>query len=288
MHSPGHFAYLAVLVMPGNKINVASLDSQDDDPGGPPPDDPIFDAYEDNDALDNCYTLLPGSHFASVHQTLRTDMNDPNEYRDIYDVYCVAIGSGQTLTATLRFEDYDHFWDGTGQRYENDLDLLFFYPGATSILNDFNEQYSSFRIFYYPFEQVTFTASSGADYSLCVMTALGEGVDSNALYNLQLFVSDSAYKVSGYLTQNGALPTKTFVAFLEPGNFNAITAFGAEGELDGHFVISGVPDGTYTLKAYTSLAFNPYPYEWPETLEVVVNGGDSTGNDLDVGDDPPG
>lgn len=288
IHSPGEFAYIACLVEGTNKVNIASLGIVNSDPGPPPGDDPIYDQFEDNDTLDTCYDLGPGTHRASVHMTLNTEMHDPNEWRDIYDCYCVNVPAGSTLTATLRFEPYDHFWDGVSYRYENDLDLLFFMPGASSILNDFVEQYSSFRIWYYQFEQVTYTANSTADYLLCVLGALGEGVDSNAEYDLNIFVSAEAYTVSGYLTQQAALPTKKFVVFLEPGNFSDLTAFADEGEQDGHFAITGVPDGAYTLKVASSFAFYSTPYTWPETAAVLVGGGDSVGNDIDIGADPPG
>lgn len=287
LHSPGEFAYVACLVTGTNKVNIASLGITNSDPGPGPGDDPIYDLYEDNDTLDSCHPLGPGQTHASVHMSINTEMHDPNEWRDTYDCYCVNVPSGKTLTATLRFEPYDHFWDGVSYRYENDLDLLFYMPGASSILNDFVEQYSSLRIWYYQFEQVTYKANATADYPLCVMGALGEGVPSNAEYDLNIFVSDNAYTVSGYLTQQGALPTKKFVAYLEPGNFSDLTAFGDEGEQDGHFAITGVPDGSYTLKIASSFAFYPAPYTWPETAAVLVSGADSVGNDLDIGADPP-
>jgi hypothetical protein len=288
LHSPGEFAYLACIVEGANKVNVATLDVTDSDPGVGPGEDPIYDQFENNDTLDTYHDLTAGSYRASVHMTNRTDMNDPDEWKDVYDCYRVNVPAGKTLTATLRFEPFDHFWDGVSYRYENDLDMLFFMPGASSILNDFVEQYSSLRIWYYQFEQVTYQAGSTQDYPICVMGALGEGVNSNAEYDLNIFVSDSAYTVSGYLTQQGALPTKKFVVFLEPGNFSDLTAFADEGEQDGHFAIAGVPDGDYTVKVASSFAFYPTPYTWPETAQAQVLAGDSVGNDIDIGADPPG
>jgi hypothetical protein len=288
LHSPGGFAYLAILAV-GTNVQVQHMDCTTPEPDPIPGTDSIPDQFEDNDTLATCYPLTPGMYHASIHQS-NAEMADQNELRDPIDCYCVDVPAGKTLTATLRHEIWDHFGSG----FENDADLLFYFPGASEVYNDFDEPLSSTGIFYDPFEQVLFTNSTGSDMmvSLAVVGEIGEpGVRTNCEYDLGIFISDVAFRVGGTFTQNNAELDKDVVAYLTGpggvgGNFNINTPVPGSGQ-PGVFSIPGVPPGTYELHAHGSARFGPQGYVWPETLTgITVTVADVTGQELDLGPDP--
>jgi hypothetical protein len=283
--SPGGFVYLALIAAPANtdKLQVKGLDyTIPDEGGGGGGDPPIFDQFEDNDTLDTATLLEPGIYRASIHQSPVIELMSIGELRDYYDCYRVLVPAGKILTATLRHATFDHFGSGI----ENDCDLLFYFPGASQILNDFDEGLSSVGIWYDPFEQVNFSGGNGSEYFLTVLGDMGEpGAKTNAEYDLGIFLSDVVYSVSGSITQNSGSLDRDVVVFLEPGNFNANTPVPGNGT-PGQFSIQGVPPGTYTLKVHGSARFGPTGYEWPDVLENVVVAGNLSGLSLDIGPNP--
>jgi len=283
LHSPDGYCYVAVVVMAGQKLNVSSLQlTQSSIP--PPP--PIFDQFEPNDTLATAYLLTPGSYHASIRETMIQPYGQDN-----YDCYKVSLTAGQHLTATLRFEDYNHF---DGPPNLSDLDLLICPPGAVDPLNEFIESASGLNIQFYPFENGHYVVPSGGDYFIVILGAYGAWDDAE--YVLNVFVSDAAYSVSGTLTQLGAPPDKSLVVFLtkegeaeppdfsETANFNALTSMDTSPH--GLFTITGVPDGDYTLKVHSNGGYTEPPYVWPETYPVTVSGGDVSGLSVNIGADP--
>jgi hypothetical protein len=276
--SPNLNMYVAVIVRggqsPSSAINVGYLEAGYMPAGGT---DPIADDYEDNDTLDECYPLPDaGMYHASIHETWRVDMSDPNEFRDKYDFYCIDIPAGKELTVTLRHDAADHFGGQPGGY--NDLDLLFYPESAEVWGEDFIEDDSSMQVFY-GFEQIHLTGLSGM-YKLGVVPDIGDDYAENAEYDLGVYFSSSTHSGSGKITQDGASVDKRFSVFLEPGNFNVPTVFdpGHEGE----FTIDGVPDGPYTLKVQGSAGDNQTGYVYPESLSVTFSGTNLTGKNLDI------
>jgi hypothetical protein len=283
LHSPGGYCYVALVVMKGQAINVSSLVMTF---AGNPPPPPIFDQFEPNDTLTAAYLLTPGSYHASIHETMIPDYGQDN-----YDCYKVSLAAGQHLTATLRFEDYNHF---DGPPNLTDLDLLVCPPGAVDPLNDFIEAASGLNIHFYPFENGHYVVPSGGDYFIVILGAYGAWDDAE--YVLNVFVNAAAYSVSGTLTQSGGEPTKSLVVFLttpgetepldysETANFNALTSMDTAPH--GLFTIAGVPDGDYVLKVHSNGGYTEPPYVWPETYPVHVSGGDVSGLSVNIGADP--
>lgn len=282
VRSPGNYVYMAIVVLPGYKINIDTLEFTHD--GTPPSTDPIFDQFEDNDDTETATPLDPGLYRASIHETIRIDMSDPNEYKDYWDFYKIHVDAGKHLTVTMRFEVFNHFLDPLSF---NDLDLLFFHGPTQNPLNDFDQDLSSYRTYYQAFEQVDYDATAGGDRYIGIRGDFGDiqSPDNNAEYDLGVYVSDAVYTVSGAVTQGGETPAWDHIVFLEPGNFNAVTPYDP---LSGTFTIPGVPNGTYTLKvASTSRSSaGPYDYVWDQTQEVTVNNGNVGGIIIDIGPDP--
>jgi len=284
LHSPGGFAYIALIAVPANsgKLQVKGIDVTI--PGGDPlpGEDPIYDQFENNDTLATCTPLTQGMFKASIHQRYTLGMQLDGEERDYFDCYCVNVPVGKTLTATLRHETFDHFGG-----VENDADLLFYFPGASNIGNDFDETLSSTGIFYDPFEQVNFVAPADGDYLLTVIGDNSEpGVRTNAEYDLGIFISDAVYDVSGTITQGGNPLTTDVVAFLKPGNFNVNTPVPPAG-VGGSFTIKGVPPGTYTLWVHGTARYGPTGYVYPEhKQDIEVLNANVTGIELEIGPNP--
>jgi hypothetical protein len=295
LHSPGQYCYIAIIVMAGQKITVASFGMTAS--GGASA--PIFDQYEPNDPMESAYPLDPypldrGYYHASIHETYVPEMGG----RDKMDFYTVHLEAGQFLTATLKHEPYDHFWvysDADPLPNYNDLDVLLYPPNSTQPYDQFIEPpVSGMTIYYYAADQAFYQvpAGLGGDYIIGILGDVS-GPDNNAEYYLDIFISDAVHTVSGYLTQKHEAPDKPFLAFLEssdpqdPGFFNCIAP--VDQSPHGHIQIFGVPDGDYTLKIQSSAAFFPYPvhpYVWEQTLPVIVAGMDVTDASLDIGDDP--
>jgi hypothetical protein len=284
LHSPGGFAYFAVLAI-GQEVQVKGFDVTTPTPDPPPGTNAIEDQFEDNDSLGDCWPLTPGLYHASIHQSA-AQMADVNETRDAIDCYCVDVPAGQTLTLTLRHEAFDHFGSGL----VSDCDILFYTdPAASSVYNDFNEDASSTGIYYDPFEQVNWLNDTGADQTMkfAITGDISEpGVRNNDEYDLGVYVGASVYHVSGTITAEGHALDADVVAFLEPGNFNANTPVPGEGT-PGIFSIVGVPPGTYTLRVHSSARLSAAGYEWPEYLDgIAVTVNEVSGLTLDVGPGP--
>jgi hypothetical protein len=281
MVSPAGNIYVAVLVLggqsPSSKINVEYVEAAYSTTGI----DPIADAYEDNDTLDSCATITPGLIHASIHQTPRDDMSDPQEETDPRDIYCIDVPSGHELTVTLRYNVFNHFGSGV----ENELDLLYYATGAEDEYNDFVESESSFNLFFYPFEHIHVASATGIRKVGVIAEILDGGIEDDAEYDMYVFVSDETHTVSGTLKQSNMDVTHKFAVFLEPGNFNDITWFpGDEGpaESKGDFVIEGVPDGSYTLKVHGSGGYEQPGWVYTTTIPIVVSGGDVQNADINI------
>jgi hypothetical protein len=263
MHSPGEFAYLAMLVLPGHKINVAGYTvTVDIDNSG---NDPIYDDFEDNDNLDTCYPLEPGEYRASIHQKNVPEMDDPNENRDAADAYCIDVGPGQTLTVTLRHELYDHFGGG----WLNDLDLCFYSPGSDDVWEDLVESESSISS-RHPFEQIVYESGGGTYYISVLPDLVDMDTDDDAEYYINVFLSDNTYRVSGTVKLDGQTVTKDYTVYLEPGNFNALTPVDGGENGFGSFNIEGVPNGEYTLKVQGTNTFGEQDIAFPVEMPVTV------------------
>lgn len=269
--SPGKYCYLALIVVDGKKINVAGIESETTGGGGG--EYPIFDQYEDNDSLSECYPITAGQYIASTHDDLVVEMIEIGELQDRWDFYCIDLQAGEHFTATMEYEFVDHFNQPNGTF--NDLDILMYVPGVPDdrALDDFNEQWSSFRIYFTNMELVHFVVPATGTYKLGIR---GQLIDqftapSNAEYVLQTFISPNTYTVSGYITQNEQEVDKKFLVVLTPGNFSGVTSL--EAAPHGGYSIPGVPDGTYTMEVRGSAGFNQHDYTYPNTKQVVVSGG---------------
>jgi hypothetical protein len=275
--SPNLNMYVAILVMPTQKVNVAYLEANYSPVVFP---DPIFDDFEDNDDLENCYELSgPGMYRASIHETPRDDMNDPNEREDSRDIYCVNVPAGSELTVTMRHDLLNYFSDFG----EQELDLLYYPPGALDKYDDFSESLSSLNLRYYPFEQIHITSSGTQTFG--VVAEVGDFYDDDAEYEMNVFISADTHEVSGIVKQGGQAATKKFVAFLTPGNFNDVTWFHEDEGLPesvGAFLIKGVPDGEYTLHVMGGAGFGEGEWIYDQTLPVSVAGGNVTDVLIDI------
>jgi hypothetical protein len=268
--SPGKYCYLALLVIDGKKINVAGIESETTGGGGG--EYPIFDQYEDNDTLSTCTPIGPGSYIASTHDDPVVEMLEIGELKDRWDFYCIDLEAGEHFTATMKYEFVNHFDQPNGTF--NDLDMLMYVPGVPDdrALDDFHEQWSSYRIYFTNMELVHFVVPATGTYKLGIR---GQLIDqftapSNAEYVLQTFISPNTHTVSGYITQNDLEVDKKFLVVLTPGNFSGVTSL--EAAPHGGYSISGVPDGTYTMEVHGSAGFSQHDYVYPNTKEVVVNG----------------
>ena len=286
LHSPGENIYVAALVLPGSIVHIQNVEMTVEDTGGGN-DDPIYDQYEDNDELEIAKLVPLGELRASIHETVVLEMSDPNEIIDTQDFYIVPVEAGQTLTVTMLFEAVNRFPE-VGHPTLNDLDLLLYPPGSTLELDQFNDDDDAFgaELYFYPFEQGTWTVGAGGDYMIGIIAR--EPGHDNAEYDLNIFVSDNAYEVTGFVTKEGAQVTERFVVYLEPGNFNAVTSLDPEFPGDaGKFSIKGVPNGGYTLKVHSSASFHEdHPFTWPETKSILVIGSDVTDASIDIGPEP--
>ncbi|MCB1222076.1 MAG: hypothetical protein H7A35_09360 [Planctomycetales bacterium] len=268
--SPAKFVYIAVIVVDGRDINIAGLESSITQGNGG--DYPIYDDFEDNDTLDTCYPIGVGSYHASTHDDYVPEMLEIGEAQDHWDFYCIDLTAGDHFTATMEYEFINHF---TPPYTFNDLDILMYAPGVTSDpLNTFDEQWSSFRIYFTNIELVHFVAPTTGTYRIGIRGDLGDQftADSNAEYVLNTFISADTHTVSGLISQDEQEPDKKFLVVLTPGNFSAVTSL--ETAPHGGYQIVGVPDGTYTLEVRGSAGFGQENYTYPNTQQVVVNGGD--------------
>lgn len=269
--SPAKFVYIAVIVVDGRDINIAGLESSITQGNGG--DYPIYDDFEDNDTLDTCYPIGVGSYVASTHDDFVPEMLEIDEAQDHWDFYCIDLNAGEHFTATLEYEYVNHFDQPNGTF--NDLDMLMYAPGVMDLpLDNFNEQWSSIRIYFTNMELVSFVAPGTGTYRIGIRGDLGDqfSADSNAEYVLKTFVSADTHKVSGFITQNEQEPDKKFLVVLTPGNFSGVTSL--EAAPHGGYEINGVPDGTYTMEVRGSAAWNQHDYTYPNTKQVVVSGGD--------------
>ena len=282
LHSAGEFAYIAILVGAGNTVNIAEIAM---DATGPPPEYAIFDQFEDNDTSQTAWPLDPGLYRASIHETYNLNMPG-GEYTDVWDFYQIQLAAGQTLVYTMRFEPYDHFWAYSIEYPApnfNDLDVLFYLGPTNYPLDDFIEANSSTRIYYDSFEQGSYTANAQRSVILGILgdINIADPTDANAEYYLGIMIGTALHEVSGSLKMDGAVPDRDLVAFLEPGNFNFVTALPGNGT-PGDFTIPGVPDGTYTLRACVTARFPPFSHFFDASLPVTVDGGDVSGLYLDL------
>jgi hypothetical protein len=288
VRSPAHYAYVAVLVLPTQGVNVGLLEVETTFNGTLT--EPIFDTREDNDSLDEAQDgpllLGPGQYFASVHESPIEGWTEFGERIDKYDYCLVSLQAGETLTATLKHDAADPLGVFSGSM---DLDLLFYNPGATRELDDFIESASGVRIHFYNFEQVTYTASSAGWYPLGVIAVpdIDEEAPDSAEYELNLFINPAGtvYEVRGNVTIDDAMPDHSLIVVLEPGNFSALST-GADQPVRGQFTIPGVPNGEYTLKVYGNAGYEPTGWVWPESETVTVNNGDVAGAGIDLSPAP--
>jgi hypothetical protein len=297
----GDELYFVVLVLPGNTVTVSGLEVEDSGTSGG--DDPIYDDFEINDNAtyaipepeEGPYEFTaPGNYRAGLYQTTQELMDKPSDH---YDYYLYNGTAGNTLTITLRFEVWDHFWEPGDPDYPvpdfNDLDVLFLHGQTGDPLNDFDEDNSGLRIYYMPFEHIVYELEVDEE----IVIGIAPDPDpyfqtkSNAEYYLGIHESPAVYTVSGDVTIAGAVPDRDLVVFLEPGNFNDVTGVPgdpATGE-PGVFDITGVPPGSYTLKVHSTARKNPAGYVWEgtgEQLAVEVTTGNVGGLSLDLSAPP--
>ncbi len=268
--SPGHWCYIAIVVVDGQTINISGLEGTLSESST----DPIFDDFEDNDTLIDCYPIGVGTYFASTHDDYVPEMAFKGEGKDSWDFYCIDLAAGDHFTATMEYEFVNHFDQPNGPF--NDLDVLMYEPGVLDDpLNTFSEAWSSIRIYFTNMELVHFVAPAGGTYRIGIRGDLGDEfvADSSAEYVLRTFISADTHTVSGLITQNELPVDKKFLVVLTPGNFSSPTSLEFDNPPDGQYSIMGVPDGTYTLSVHGSAAWNQHDYIYPNTKQVVVSGG---------------